>query len=128
MLIHVRQGKGARDRELPLTQKLLDALRHYWSSCKIKPRVYLLPSHWETTEEEKPISDKMLRREVPVGGEGLFVFGFAAIFRGGCLHVQVVWASWLSRPAQTCRVSAAAIECLPHPPHSGPQKRLFDPE
>ena len=25
MLIHVHQGKGARDRELPLTQKLLDA-------------------------------------------------------------------------------------------------------
>ena len=58
MLIHVHQGKGARDRELPLTQKLLDALRHYWRGCKIKPRVYLFPSHWEATAEEKPISDK----------------------------------------------------------------------
>jgi integrase len=60
MLIHVRQGKGARDRELPLTQKLLDALRHYWRSCKIKPRLYLFPSHCETTAEEKPISDKTI--------------------------------------------------------------------
>lgn len=58
MLIHVHQGKGARDRELPLTQKLLDALRQYWRECKIKPRVYLFPSHWEATAEEKPISDK----------------------------------------------------------------------
>jgi integrase/recombinase XerD len=58
MLIHVHQGKGARDRELPLTQKMLDALRQYWRACKIKPRVYLFPSHWETTAEEKPISDK----------------------------------------------------------------------
>jgi site-specific recombinase XerD len=58
MLIHVRQGKGARDRELPLTQKLLDALRQYWRGCKSKPRVYLFPSHWEATAEEKPISDK----------------------------------------------------------------------
>jgi integrase/recombinase XerD len=58
MLIHVHQGKGARDRELPLTQKLLEALRQYWRGCKIKPRVYLFPSHWEATAEEKPISDK----------------------------------------------------------------------
>jgi integrase/recombinase XerD len=58
MLIHVHQGKGARDRELPLTQKLLDALREYWRACKVKPRVYLFPSHWEATTEEKPISDK----------------------------------------------------------------------
>lgn len=58
MLIHVHQGKGARDRELPLTQKLLDALRQYWRGCKIKPRVYLFPSQWEATTEEKPISDK----------------------------------------------------------------------
>jgi len=58
MLIHVRQGKGARDRELPLTPKLLDALRQYWRSCKVKPRVYLFPSHWESTDAEKPISDK----------------------------------------------------------------------
>jgi integrase len=43
MLIHVHQGKGARDRELPLTQKLLDALRQYWRACTIKPRVYLFP-------------------------------------------------------------------------------------
>jgi integrase/recombinase XerD len=58
MLIHVHQGKGARDRELPLTQKLLDALREYWRGCKVKPRVYLFPSHWEAMAEEKPISDK----------------------------------------------------------------------
>ncbi len=58
MLIHVHQGKGSRDRELPLTQKLLDALRQYWRACKIKPRMYLFPSHWEETAEEKPISDK----------------------------------------------------------------------
>jgi integrase/recombinase XerD len=29
MLIHVHQGKGSRDRELPLTPKLLEALREY---------------------------------------------------------------------------------------------------
>ena len=58
MLIQVHQGKGARDRELPLTQKLLDALRQYWRASQIKPREYLFPSPWGATAEEKPISDK----------------------------------------------------------------------
>jgi integrase len=58
MSIHVHLGKGARDRELPLTQKLLDALRAYWRASKIKPRIYLFPSHWEATAEEKPTPTK----------------------------------------------------------------------
>ena len=58
MIIHVQQGKGSRDRELPLTQKVLDALREYWRAAKIKPRVYLFPTRKEPTAEEKPISDK----------------------------------------------------------------------
>jgi integrase/recombinase XerD len=58
MLIHVHQGKGSRDRELPLTQKLLEALREYWRAAKIKPRVYLFPTRRGPTEQEKPISDK----------------------------------------------------------------------
>lgn len=58
MLIHVHQGKGSRDRELPLTQKVLDALRDYWRAAKIKPRVYLFPTRKEPTDQEKPISDK----------------------------------------------------------------------
>lgn len=58
MIIHVQQGKGSRDRELPLTQKVLDALREYWRAARIKPRVYLFPTRKEPSEEEKPISDK----------------------------------------------------------------------
>lgn len=58
MLIHVQQGKGSRDREVPLTQKVLDALRQYWRSAKIRPRVYLFPTRKEPTEPEMPISDK----------------------------------------------------------------------
>jgi site-specific recombinase XerD len=30
MVIHIRQGKGARDRDVPLTPKLLEELRSYW--------------------------------------------------------------------------------------------------
>jgi integrase/recombinase XerD len=57
MLIHVRQGKGSRDRELPLTEKMLGALRDYWRAAKRKPRVYLFPTR-QSAAEGRPISDK----------------------------------------------------------------------
>ena len=40
-LIHIRQGKGSRDRDVPLTPKLLEALRQYWRWKK--PQHYLFP-------------------------------------------------------------------------------------
>jgi hypothetical protein len=42
MVIHIRQGKGARDRDVPLSPKLLEALREYWRWKK--PMNYLFPS------------------------------------------------------------------------------------
>ena len=30
MLIHVLQGKGSKDRDVPLSPKLLETLREYW--------------------------------------------------------------------------------------------------
>jgi integrase len=37
MVIHVRQGKGKRDRDVPMTPKLLETLREYWRWMKPKP-------------------------------------------------------------------------------------------
>jgi integrase/recombinase XerD len=41
MVIHVRQGKGAKDRLVPLSQCLLEELRTYWRQCR--PRTWLFP-------------------------------------------------------------------------------------
>src|SRR4029077_17801340 len=41
MVIHVRQGKGAKDRLVPLSLRLLDELRGYWRLCR--PRTWLFP-------------------------------------------------------------------------------------
>ena len=49
MLIHIRQGKGRRDRDVPLSPKLLETLRQYW--LWMKPKTYLFPG---------PITPKML--------------------------------------------------------------------
>jgi site-specific recombinase XerD len=53
-VIHVRQGKGSRDRDVPLTAKLLEALRQYWRWKK--PKVYLFPSTPGHRGVEQPIS------------------------------------------------------------------------
>ena len=56
MVLHIRQGKGARDREVPLSPKLLEALRAYWRSRR--PQGFLFPSRTGHRGQEQPISDK----------------------------------------------------------------------
>src|ERR1035438_2526623 len=55
MIIHVVDGKGHKDRDLPLSPTLLDNLRVYWRW--LKPRTYLFPSRLHR-DQEQPISDK----------------------------------------------------------------------
>ena len=56
MVIHIQRGKGLRDRDVPLTPRLLEALREYWRWKK--PRVYLFPSRVGDRNVERPISGK----------------------------------------------------------------------
>jgi integrase/recombinase XerD len=58
MVIHIRQGKGSRDRDLPLTPKLLHALREYYR-CQ-KPTMYLFPSPPGKNGDSCPISGKAI--------------------------------------------------------------------
>ena len=43
MCIRVQQGKGAKDRYLPLSERLLGQLREYWRRCR--PPLWLFPGH-----------------------------------------------------------------------------------
>jgi len=56
MVLHVRGGKGRRDRDLPMTDKLLEALREYWR--RSRSRVYLFPSPYGSRDQEVPITTK----------------------------------------------------------------------
>jgi site-specific recombinase XerD len=56
MIVHIREGKGGRDRDLPMTPILLEALRGYWRSAR--PMLYLFPSPYSTGNEAAPISTK----------------------------------------------------------------------
>jgi integrase/recombinase XerD len=58
MLIRIRQGKGRRDRDVPLSPKLLETLREYWRW--MKPTTYLFPGTVNGLRADRPITDKML--------------------------------------------------------------------
>ncbi|MCK6551835.1 site-specific integrase [Myxococcota bacterium] len=56
MLIHVRCGKGQKDRVVPLSQRLLETLRRYYAVAR--PKEWLFPNHRGT----KPISARSMHR------------------------------------------------------------------
>jgi site-specific recombinase XerD len=56
MVIRIRQGKGGKDREVPLSPKLLDQLRTYYRSLKVKTG-WVFPSLQERHRGE-PMTDK----------------------------------------------------------------------
>jgi integrase/recombinase XerD len=55
MVIHVRQGKGNKDRDITLSPRLLEVLRAYWKWRK--PKTYLFPSPYRS-RTERPIDSK----------------------------------------------------------------------
>jgi integrase len=59
MVIHVVNGKGGKDRDLPLSPALLETLRAYWRW--LKPQTYLFPSRMHR-DSEQPITDKIVWR------------------------------------------------------------------
>jgi len=58
MVIHVRQGKGSRDRDVLLTPKLLETLREYWRW--MKPQTYLFPGTVNNWRADVPITEKIV--------------------------------------------------------------------
>lgn len=58
-VLHVRHGKGGRERCVMLSERLLVVLRSYWAACR-PPRPYLFPGD----DPRKPISDDHVRRGV----------------------------------------------------------------
>ncbi len=58
MQVHIHEGKGKRDRNVPLSPKLLEALREYWRW--MKPATYVFPGVVEGRRVDAPISDKVV--------------------------------------------------------------------
>ncbi len=56
MIIRVVEGKGGKDRDLPLSPALLETLREYWRWRK--PKLYLFPTRNLRGRLDQAISDK----------------------------------------------------------------------
>src|SRR5262245_40077121 len=67
MIIHIRQGKGNRDRDVPLTPKLLKTLREYWRW--MKPKTYLFPGMVGNWRADKPLTPKCVWTAVQDGAK-----------------------------------------------------------
>src|SRR5665811_1999022 len=59
MVVHIRGGKGRKDRDVMLSPKLLEELRVYWRGLRRKPKEWLFPGNrWHTSS---PVSYTHLR-------------------------------------------------------------------
>jgi integrase/recombinase XerD len=59
MVIHVRGGKGRKDRDVMLSPKLLEALREHWRGLQRKPSAWLFPGNrWHSGDT--PITTKVV--------------------------------------------------------------------
>ena len=56
MVLHIRRGKGQKDRMVPLSPRLLEVLRAYWRACR--PRTFLFPG----TASDTPVTDGTVQR------------------------------------------------------------------
>jgi len=57
MVLHLQQGKGGRDRDVPLSPKLLATLREYWRW--MKPKTYLFPGMENNWRADVPVTTKV---------------------------------------------------------------------
>ena len=66
MVIHIHAGKGQRDRDVDLSECLLDTLREYWRW--MRPKTYLFPGTINNWRADVPITGKVGLGRMPRGG------------------------------------------------------------
>jgi site-specific recombinase XerD len=68
MVVHIREGKGGRDRDVMLSPRLLEELRAYWRGLRRKPKEWLFPGNrWHTSSQ--PVTTKVLWSACQIAAE-----------------------------------------------------------
>ena len=68
MGVHIREGKGGKDRDVMLSPKLLEELRIYWRGLRRKPKEWLFPGNrWHTSSQ--PVTTKVLWSACQIAAE-----------------------------------------------------------
>ncbi len=65
MIITVRDGKGNKDRQTILSEKLLHILKEYYRNLDVKPLTFLFP---KTTDRNKPFSKRQTQGFIQKAG------------------------------------------------------------
>ena len=68
MLIHIRQGKGRKDRDVMLSPGLLEELRDYWRRVQPKPKTTCSPAS-PSRNATLPMQRQERLRRVQAGGQ-----------------------------------------------------------
>jgi integrase/recombinase XerD len=58
MMLRIERGKGDVDREVPISQKLVETLREYWRW--MRPQTYMFPGTVDNWRADKPITPKVV--------------------------------------------------------------------
>jgi integrase/recombinase XerD len=95
MVIHVRQGKGGRDRDVLLTPKLLETLREYWRW--MKPKTYLFPGTVNNWRADVPITEKIVWKAVAEAAKQAGVSKHVSPHTSGTVSPLTCW-----KPAPIC--------------------------
>jgi integrase/recombinase XerD len=66
MLVRVRQGKGGKDRSVPLAERTLELLRMYWQGTR--PRPWLFPARHPSTPLSATTLQKTFKRVLRQSG------------------------------------------------------------
>jgi site-specific recombinase XerD len=68
MVVHIREGKGGKDRDVMLSPRLLEELRTYWRGLRRKPKEWLFPGNrWHTASY--PVTTKVLWSACQIAAE-----------------------------------------------------------
>lgn len=67
MRIHVRGGKGNKDRQITITSNMLDMLEHYYKSCKVKPKIYVFEGQKKGKYSSTSVNNIVKRHQDRIG-------------------------------------------------------------
>jgi integrase len=89
MVIHVRQGKGGRDRDVLLSPKLLETLREYWRW--MKPQTYLFPGTVKNWRADVPITEKIIWTATAEAAKRLALRSMSLLIHSGTALPPTCW-------------------------------------
>jgi integrase len=102
--IHIREGKGGKDREVPLSPTLYEELRQHYRRLTRKPALWLFPGG-TLHNSDSPINDKVVWHACRNAAER------AGLQKAVHPHTLRHYAAFRTMPRAAGRICWKACEC-----------------